>query len=67
MPFGEKLKNARITLNLSQTELAAKAGVSERSIYTYEQTGTLPRKAVLQRLSEAPHIAYGDFLKDKID
>ena len=53
MTFGEKLKNARIALNISQTELAEKVGVSERSIYTYEQTGTFPRKAVLQRLSEA--------------
>jgi transcriptional regulator with XRE-family HTH domain len=57
MTFGEKLINARITLNLSQTELAEKVGVSERSIYSYEQTGTLPRTAVLKRLADALNVS----------
>ena len=53
MTFGEKLKSARLTLNLSQIELAERAGVTERSIYSYEQTGTLPRAAVRKRLADA--------------
>ena len=53
MTFGEKLVNARITMNLSQTELAEMVGISERSIYSYEQTGTLPRTAVLKKLADA--------------
>ena len=53
MTFGEKVLNARITLNLSQTELAEKVGVSERAIYSYEQTGTFPRTAVLKRIADA--------------
>jgi len=57
MTFGEKLLNARITLNLSQTELAEKVGVSERSIYSYEQTGTLPRGAVLKKLADALNVS----------
>ena len=57
MTFGEKLINARITLNLSQKELGEKAGVSERSIYTYEQTGTFPRTAVLRRLADALNVS----------
>jgi transcriptional regulator with XRE-family HTH domain len=57
MTFGEKLLNARITLNLSQTELAEKVGVSERSIYSYEQTGTLPRTSVLKRLADALNVS----------
>ena len=56
MTFGEKLKNARITLNLSQTELAEKVGITERSIYAYEHTGAFPRKAVLQKLAEALNV-----------
>lgn len=56
MAFGEKLINARAALNLSQVELAERAGISERSIYSYEQTGALPRTAVLKRLAEALHV-----------
>lgn len=57
MTFGEKLINARLALNLSQVELAEKVGVSERSIYSYEQTGTLPRAAVLKRLADSLNIS----------
>ncbi len=38
MTFGEKIKEARLAMNLSQTELAQMTGISERSLYTYEQT-----------------------------
>lgn len=37
MTFGEKIKEARLAMNLSQTELAQMTGISERSLYTYEQ------------------------------
>jgi transcriptional regulator with XRE-family HTH domain len=57
MTFGEKVKNARITLNLSQAELAKITGVSERSLYTYEQLNTLPRKSNLKKLAEALHVS----------
>ena len=57
MTFGEKLLNARIALNLSQAELGEKAGISERSIYSYEQTGTLPRMSVLKRIAEALNVS----------
>ena len=53
MQFGEKLRNARLALNLSQIELAESAGITERSIYSYEHTGTLPRTAVLKKLADA--------------
>ena len=35
MTFGEKIKEARLAMNLSQTELAQMTGISERSLYTY--------------------------------
>lgn len=57
MTFGEKLRNARQTLNLSQIELAEQVGVTERSIYSYEQTGTFPRTAVLKRLAESLNVS----------
>ena len=53
MTFGDKVKNARLALNLSQTELAERIGITERSIYSYEQAGTFPRATVLKKLSDA--------------
>ena len=57
MTFAAKLANARLTLNMSQFELAEKAGVSERSIVAYEQTGARPRGGVLQKLAEALRVS----------
>lgn len=57
MTFGEKIHNARLAVNLSQQELGEKVGVSERSIYSYEQTGVLPRKAVLTKLAEVLRVS----------
>jgi transcriptional regulator with XRE-family HTH domain len=44
-------------LNLSQLELGEKVGVSERSIYSYEQTGAFPRKTVLKKLAESLRVS----------
>lgn len=57
MKFGEKLLKARLALNLSQTELAEKAKISERSIYSYEQAGISPRSPVLARLAQALNVS----------
>lgn len=65
MTFGDKLINARLSLNLSQAELGEKAGVSERSIYSYEQTGTFPRMRVLKKLAEALNVTIAYLLDDK--
>jgi len=64
MKFGEKVRAARIALNLSQIELGEKVGVTERSIYSYEQTGIFPRKAVLLRLAGALNVSVG-YLMDE--
>lgn len=65
MTFGEKLINARLALNLSQSELAEKVGVSERSIYSYEQTGTLPRTKVLKKIAEALNVSIAYLVDDE--
>ena len=52
MTFGEKLKKARLALNYSQSEVAELSGISERSLYTYEQTGTMPRSGNIRKLAE---------------
>ena len=57
MTFGEKIKLARTTLNLSQKELSEITGISERSLYTYEQLNTIPRKSNVQKLADALHVS----------
>lgn len=63
MKFSEKLRNIRVSQNLSQKELAEKIGVSERSIYAYEQTGAYPRRGVMEKLANALNLTT-DFLHD---
>lgn len=53
MTFGEKLKDLRLKLNYSQTELAEVTGISERSLYTYEQLGAIPRKGNIKKIAQA--------------
>jgi len=65
MTFGEKILNARNALNLSQMELAEKAGITERSIYSYEQTGVLPRTPIIKRLADALNVTVTYLLDDK--
>lgn len=65
MTFAEKLVNARQTLNLSQIELGDLVGISERSIYNYEQTGMLPRANTLNKLAEVLHVTVGYLMDDE--
>ena len=65
MTFGEKVKEARILKNLSQTELAAITGISERSLYTYEQLNTIPRQSNLKKLAEALNVSISYLIDDE--
>ena len=56
MTLGEKLKSARLALDMSQTELAKKTGISERSLYTYEQMGAIPRINNIKKLADALNV-----------
>ena len=64
MTFGEKLKKARFALNYSQSEVAELSGISERSLYTYEQTGTMPRSGNIRKLAEVLNVSVG-YLMDE--
>ena len=64
MTFGEKVKKARLAMNLSQAELARLTGISEESLNTYEQLETLPRKNNIEKLAEALHISVSYLLDD---
>ncbi|MBR6603552.1 MAG: helix-turn-helix transcriptional regulator [Clostridia bacterium] len=67
MTFGEKVRQARIALDLSQTELAAKTGISERSLYTYEQMGTMPRMGNVKKIAEALCVSVGYLMDEEED
>ena len=65
MTFGEKIKTARLSLNLSQSELAEKAGISERSLYMYEQANTLPRSSNLRKIAAALNVSVSYLLDEE--
>ncbi len=65
MVFGEKLKSARLALDLSQKELAEKTGISERSLYSYEQNGILPRSGNIRKLADALNVSVGYLLDEE--
>jgi transcriptional regulator with XRE-family HTH domain len=62
MEFSERLKSLRLTRNLSQSELAAQTGISERTIYSYEQLGKLPRSGNMLKLADALGVTPNYFL-----
>lgn len=64
MTFGEKLRTTRLSLNISQSELAQKTGISERSLYTYEQSGILPRSNNLKKLADALNVSVSYLLDE---
>lgn len=56
MTLGEKLKNARLALDMSQSDLAKKTGISERSLYTYEHMEATPRMSNIKKLADALNV-----------
>ena len=52
MSFGENLKKARLAAGLTQTELAKRTGVTERSIYNYEKNSRAPKIDVAERFAQ---------------
>ncbi|MFR1517324.1 MAG: helix-turn-helix domain-containing protein [Clostridia bacterium] len=65
MTFGEKIKRLRLAQNLSQINLAAKTGISERSIYTYEQMGIMPRSGNVRKIAEALNVSVSYLLDEE--
>ena len=52
---GEKIRESRTHLGLTQTELADKIGVTLRTITKYEKQGVMPRGVNLQSLFSHGH------------
>ena len=64
MTFGEKIKQARLAANMTQSALAKKTGISERSLYTYEQGRIMPRSSNLLKIAESLNVSVGYLLDD---
>ena len=62
-PFSEKVKEARNELGLSQTQLGEAAGVSLRTILSYEKGEKFPRPATMLKLAKALKVSV-KFLSD---
>ena len=65
MTIGDKIRAARLSLNLSQMELAEMADISERSMYNYEQAGAIPRASILKRLAEVLGVTVAYLMSDE--
>jgi transcriptional regulator with XRE-family HTH domain len=53
MTFAEKVKNARTSLDLTQTQLGEKVGVSLRTILAYEKGEKKPRPTTMYKLAKS--------------
>ena len=66
MNFAEKVKELRKRFKMTQEQLASELGVSKRSVKAYEN-GTLPRKAMLGKLSAVFNISPEVLTNDTLD
>ena len=63
--FAEKIKSLREKLGLSQNELAARCGVTVRSVSAYETGRAKPRGVTLHKLAAALEVPYEQLAESK--
>ena len=64
---GEKIRDRRITLDMTQNALADKMGVTIRTISSYETAGAKPRGQNLRKLSAILGVSEVYLLNDEIE
>jgi len=64
---GEKIKDRRITLNMTQKELADQVGTTPRTICSYEAAGSKPRGLNLRKLCTVLNVSEAYLLNDEIE
>ena len=67
MTFSMKLKQERNRAGITQEELAARAGLSQRSIAAYETQGVIARYNNVVKLAAVLHVAVDYLTNDDID
>ena len=65
--FSEKVRDRRAQLDMSQKQLADKAGIAERTIGGYETGTRVPRAAQLYKLAKALEVSTEYLRDDSID
>ena len=53
MSFGENLKKARKDAEMTQSELAQRVGITERSVYNYEKNSRAPKVDIVDKFAQA--------------
>ena len=64
---GEKIRDRRITLNMTQKDLADQVGTTVRTISSYEAAGSKPRGLNLRKLCTVLNVSEAYLLKDEIE
>ncbi|MCL2548985.1 MAG: helix-turn-helix domain-containing protein [Symbiobacteriaceae bacterium] len=67
LSFGEKVRSRRLTLGITQSDLAKHLGVSERTIYSYEHHGTAPRRDLLRHLAQVLEVSVAYLVDDNVN
>ena len=61
--FGDKVREARISLGMAPKQLAEEIGVSLRSVHSYERNEKTPRQTTMAKLAKALQVSV-KFLSD---
>jgi len=61
--FGQAVKKIRESNNLTQADIEAKAGISERQLRRYETEGIKPRVSSLEKLAKAHNMDLNTYLE----
>lgn len=64
---GEKIKDRRITMNMTQKDLADRVGTTVRTISSYEAAGSKPRGLNLRKLCTVLNVSESYLLNDEIE
>lgn len=64
-PFGRKLVAARERAGLTQAQLAARLGVTQRAVAHWERTSTSLKPEQIEAMAEALKIGVGELICDK--
>ena len=67
MTVGEKIKNARLSRNLTQKQLGELCGMADSAIRRYELGGAKPKLETLRRIAGALHVPLSELCDRLID
>jgi transcriptional regulator with XRE-family HTH domain len=67
MPFGNRLKEARLNKGLTQEELASSVGVTKGAIGNYESEVSSPKEPILIKLMEVLGVDANFLFQDLVD